>query len=162
MRRLLSTIAVIVALGTAGPAAARAIYAPVIGLWQIDGYTVEDAAKQTTKPLGEHPAGYAVYTNSGHVVLFFAGDNRPAAAPGSPADAGKLLATMRAIAGTYDTTGKGKLTIHVEQSWNQSLTGQTQQLDYKVAGRKLTVTFAAKNPANGQDVRVTVTAHRIE
>ena len=164
MRKLLGAATVAASLAAAAPGFAAGYFGPLIGLWAVDGYTVEDAAKQVSKPLGEHPTGYIVYTNGGHLLLFFAGDNRGGAAAGLPsdADAGKYMRTMVAVAGTYKPAGKDQITVHVEASWNQMLVGSDVPRSFKIAGKKLTVTFAAKNPATGKDIQVTVISHRLE
>jgi hypothetical protein len=164
MRKWLCTAAAIASLHLATPALAAGFYGPLIGLWQFDSYTVEDAAKQVTKPMGDHPVGYAVYTNSGHIMVVIIGNNRPAPAGAAPSDAeaAAYLRSMAAIAGTYKVVGKNKIMVHIEGAADPSLTGKDLPREFKVAGRKLTVTFAAKNPANGQDVQVTVNAHRVE
>lgn len=164
MRKLQYGAAVAACLSLAAPALARVVDSPLIGLWQLDSYTVEDAAKQVVQPLGDHPGGYIVYTNGGHIMLVFVGNNRkpPAGAVLSNADAGQYLTSMVALAGTYQPAGKGKFTVHVEDSWNQSLTGTDVPRNFKIVGKQLTVTFTAKNPANGQEVQVTATSHRVE
>jgi hypothetical protein len=162
MRKVLCTAAVLLA-GLAGQASAASIKSPLVGLWKLDGVMLTDAANHTMMPMGEHPGGYLLYTKGGHIIIFQTGDSRvtPAGPAATDAEAGKLIATMVAIAGTYKMAGPGKFVVNIEDSWNQSLIGAPLPRDFKVSGKKLTVTFAAKGPT-GQDMTDTVTAHRVE
>jgi len=161
MRQLLSATAIIIAAGLATPALAQS-RSPIVGLWKLDSYTVT-AGGQTMKPLGDHPAGYIYYSRGGHLMIVYTGDNRPTVSGPAPsdADAPKLVATMVALAGTWKPAGRGKITVRVTSSWNQELLGADLPRDYKISGKKLEVSFAAKAP-NGQDVQVVVDSERSE
>jgi len=68
---------------------------------------------------------------------------------------------MAAVAGTYKLAGKDKVTVNLVGSWNQTLLGTDLPRNFKISGKKLTVSFAAKGPT-GQDILVTVNATRVE
>src|SRR5208282_2448402 len=63
----------------------------------------------------------------------------------------ELHRTMTAYAGTY-TLEQGKVTHHVDISWNEAWTGTEQVRFFKLDGDTLTITTApAKHPADGRE-----------
>jgi hypothetical protein len=163
MRKMLCTVGIVLAT-LASSAMAQTIDSPIVGLWKVDSVTWKDAANQVTKPLGDHPGGYVLYTKGGHILVTQMDSNRtaPAAAAPTDAEAAKLLASMVSVAGTYKIEGNNKIVVHLEQSWNQMGIGVDLPREFKISGNQLTVTFTAKSPMTGQDVLVTVSLERAE
>jgi hypothetical protein len=163
MRKMLCTAGVVlVTLATS--AMAQTIDSPIVGLWKVDGVTWKDAANQVTKPFGDHPGGYLLYTRGGHILFTIMDSNRtaPAAAVPTEAEAAKLLATMIAAAGTYKIVGNNKLVVHYEVAKNPTGIGVDLPRDFTISGNQLTVTLTEKSPMTGQDGLVTVSLERAE
>jgi hypothetical protein len=162
MRTSLCALAVAASLSLVVPAMAASIKSPIVGLWKLDSVMDKDAANTMVSPMGDHPVGYSLYTSDGYVMVVQTASGRvsPAGAVPTDAEAGKLLATMVAFAGTYKLAGKDKLLQHEETAWNQAGLGTDLPRGFKVTGRKLTITLAVKNAA-GQAVTRTVVYERI-
>jgi hypothetical protein len=145
MRKMLCIVGIVlVTLGSS--AMAQTIDSPIVGLWKLDALTWTDTANQVTKPLGDHPGGYLLYTKGGHILVTMMDSNRraPAAAVPTDAEAAKLLATMIAAAGTYKIVGDNKLIVRPEETWNQMGIGGDLLREFKISGNQLTVTYTAR------------------
>jgi len=164
MRKLLCTVAIAASSSFVLPAIAASIKSPIVGLWKVDGYTVTDAANKVVKPMGDHPGGYVLYSKGGHIIVMTMAKDRaaPAAPVPTDAEAGKLFAGMIALDGTYKLAGKNKVLVDVEDAWNPAVAMSGLPRDFKVEGKRLTVTFTAKSPMSGQNVTVAVTSMRVE
>jgi hypothetical protein len=163
MRTSLCALAVATSLSLVLPAMADTIKSPLVGLWKLDSVTDIDSANARSSPMGDHPVGYSLYAKDGTFMLVQTASGRmaPAGAVPSDAEAGKLLATMVAVAGTYKMAGKDKYLIREDAVWNQLNVGAELPRGFKVSGKKLTVTLTVKNAA-GQDVRRSVVYMRLE
>lgn len=58
--------------------------------------------------------------------------------------------------------GNTKFVVRVEDSRIQSWTGTDQHRNFKINDGTLSISFNTKNPANGEDLAVTVTSKRAE
>src|SRR5262245_19734072 len=113
----------------------------LIGTWQLVSFKAT-TGNQVSHPLGEHPSGYAVYTQA-RVSLVFIDSARqaPAAAAPTDAEAASLMRSHVAYTGKYDAdpvqTADGiKITIHVDVASNQALAGTSRAFFMRVDGNK--------------------------
>ena len=165
-RTLTSSVALAFLLTLAQPAAAEDLAPSIVGVWKMTSFTLNDVGtNKTSKPFGEQPVGYNVYTRNGRVVTFAVAEGRKAPTKSDPSDAERidLFKSMFAYSGTYKAEGNNKLVIHVDGSWNQSWTGTDLTRQVAIAGNKLTiVTPPFKSAVDGQDIVVTTTYERAE
>ncbi len=161
-QRFLMSSAVFVALATS--TMAQTAGPPLVGVWKVVGWEAKTASNQSVKLYGDHPGGYYLFSERGHLMFTMIGNNReipPSAAP-TDAEIVKLYATMSAFDGTYKLEDTDKFVIHVEHSWNQSWTRTDQHREFKIDGNSLTVTFTTKNSRTGEDLLVKVSSERAE
>jgi hypothetical protein len=73
---------------------------------------------------------------------------------GAPTDPERvaLYETMFAYAGTYSVEA-GKVTHHVDISWNEAWTGTDQVRFYELNGNTLTITARLVDPTSGMEDR---------
>jgi hypothetical protein len=165
-RTLTSSVALAFLLTLAQPAAAEDLASSIVGVWKLTSFTRNDVGtNKTSKPFGERPGGYNVYTRNGHVLVFGLAEGRRAPAKPDLSDAERidLFKSMYAFSGTYKVEGNNKLVYHVDGSWNQSWTGTDLTRQVEIAGNKLTiVTPPFKSVADGLDIVVTTTYERAE
>lgn len=139
------------------PGAAFAADSPLIGTWKMQTYTREVIATGArSNAFGEHPDGYISYSPDGRMYAIFGPGERikPAAMAPTDKEAAELQRTIVSYAGTYTLEGEGKVTHHVDISWNQSFTGTEQVRFYKLVGDVLTITTPPfGNAATGGESR---------
>jgi hypothetical protein len=134
----------------------------LLGTWKLKSYTVTTAAGETSTPYGEHPAGYLAYSADGRMQAIGTSNGR--IAPRDPAVTDEervaLHNTMFAYAGTYSVEA-GKVTHHVDISWNEVWNGTDQVRFYEVNGNTLTLTSRAIDPASGAEARYVVVWEKV-
>ena len=135
---------------------------PLLGTWQLKSYVATTAAGETSTPYGEHPTGYLSYSADGRMSAIgtTAGHTRLSSAAATDDEQVTLYQTMFAYAGTY-TADDGKVTHHVDISWNQVWTGTDQVRFYRVTGDTLVLTSSAINPSDQQESHYAVTWQRV-
>jgi hypothetical protein len=120
----------------------------LVGNWQIVSFKAT-SGDQTSHPLGDHPGGYWGFNRSRFWVLLI---NSARQAPASPAftdaEAVSLMKSHAAYSGKYDVdpaqTPDGiKVTVHVDTSSSQALTGTDRVFFMRVDGNKLSVKSAS-------------------
>lgn len=123
---------------------------PLLGTWRLKSYTVIAATGEQSAPFGGHPAGYLSYAADGRMqVIGTAGERvAPRGDDVAGAEQAALYNTMFAYAGRYSVEA-GKVTHHVEVSWNESWNGTDQVRFYEVTGDTLTLTTGIVDPASG-------------
>jgi lipocalin-like protein len=118
----------------------------LIGTWRIIKFTDTDASGQTRYPYGEHPSGYLIYDNTGHVSV--QGMRDPAIAPfasgddekGTDAEVRSAYDAYVAYYGTYHVDeGKSVVTHVVEGSLHPSYIGTEQARPFKLNGDVLVI-----------------------
>jgi hypothetical protein len=135
---------------TAGLASAN----PLLGTWKLTSYTMTTDAGEKSHPYGEYPIGYLSYSADGRMQVI--GTRSERAAPHEPAardeESVALYRTMFAYAGTYSIEA-GKVTHHVDISWNQVWNGTDQVRSYEVNGDTLIISSRLFNPASGTEAQ---------
>ena len=126
--------------------------------WQVEDL----ASGEIRDALGPNPHGHISYTRDGRVIVLVLRADRPKPAALVPTNEEKLSLydSMFAYAGTY-TVDAEKVVHHIDMSWNQSWTGQSQIRFLRLEGDRLVYVGApAKNPMNGRDCVHTVVFER--
>jgi hypothetical protein len=127
----------------------------LVGTWAMKSFVFEPIGSgERYYPLGEHAKGYVSYSSDGRMYLIQTTADRVKPQGSVPTDDEriKLHASMTAYTGTY-STDNGKVTHHVDMSWNEAWTGSDQVRFYTVEGNTLTwKTGPIKNPLDGRDV----------
>jgi len=147
--RITSILAAIASLGmtvVTVPSQAQSPMAKdqLVGTWQIVSFRTTNG-EQTIYPLGEHPSGYWGFSPSRFwVLLINSARKAPAAAAFTDAEAVSLMKSHAAYTGKYDAdpaqTPDGiKITVHVDASSSQALTGTDRVFFMRVDGNKLSV-----------------------
>jgi hypothetical protein len=111
--------------------------AKVLGVWKLASQEIEvQETGQREPPMGERPAGYAVFTQEGRAFFILTGEIRE---PASNDEArAKLLNTLVAYTGTYRVEGD-KWVTKVEVAWNPEWVGSEQTRFFKLDGDRLQV-----------------------
>lgn len=135
---------------------------PLLGTWTLKSYVVTTDAGARSTPYGEHPIGYLSYTADGRMQVIGTASERKA--PHNAALAGEervsLYDTMFAYAGTY-SVDVGKVTHHVDISWNEVWNGTDQVRLYEVNGNTLTITSRLTDPTTDTEARYDLVWERV-
>ena len=121
---------------------------PLLGTWKLKSYVVTAATGARTTPYGENPTGYLNYSADGRMQVIGAASGRMVQAGPNPPENERVVLydTMFAYAGTYSVEA-GKVTHHVDISWNEAWTGTDQIRLFEVDGNYLTLTTRFADPA---------------
>ena len=112
----------------------------VVGTWRLTSWLIQVVGEQqVTEPLGPNPRGRLVITSDGYMSAIIAAANRKPATNNDERAA--LLNSLLAYTGKYVVEGD-KITIKVDISWNELLTGQDQVRFINVEGNKLSIRTA--------------------
>ena len=126
----------------------------LLGTWKLKSYETTTGAGEKSEPYGEHPIGYLSYSADGRMQVIGTSSGRVVPLDLAPTDEEQLAlhATMFAYAGTYSADA-GKVTHHVDISWNEVWTGTDQVRFYEVNGNTLTIRARVIDPASGAEVQ---------
>jgi hypothetical protein len=135
---------------------------PLLGTWKLKSYVVTADTGEMSTPYGEHPLGYLSYSADGRMQAIGTASGRIAPRDVALTDEqrGALHETMFAYAGTY-ALETGKVTHHVDVSWNEAWNGTDQVRCYEVNGTTLTITARAIDPASGREDRYVVVWEKV-
>ena len=112
----------------------------MVGTWKLTSWVIQVVGEQqATEPMGGNPKGRLVITPDGYMSVIVAAGNRKPATNNDERAA--LLNSLLACTGKYNVEGD-KITINVDVSWNELLTGQDQVRYVKVEGDKLSIRTA--------------------
>jgi Lipocalin-like domain len=165
MRRLISAVVLVLLGALIGPAIAEDVSSSIAGLWKLTSFSRNEVGTgKATKPYGERPGGYIVYTRGGHFVSVIVDEDRKAPAAPNPSDAerAELFKSLAATSGTYKVEGS-KVVAHYDASWIQSWTGTERTLTVEINGNKLTSTSPRfKSTLDGQEIFTIATYERVE
>ena len=134
----------------------------LLGTWKLKSYVETTEAGETSTPYGEHPTGYLISSADGRMYAIGTADGRTRPSGVAVSDPKQLMLyqTMFAYAGTY-TVEDGKVTHHVDISWNQVWTGTDQVRFYRVTGDTLVLTSSAINPSYQKESHYVVTWQKV-
>jgi Lipocalin-like domain len=125
---------------------------PLLGTWKLRSYVVTTGTGEASTPYGERPSGYITYSADMRMQVIGTADVR--VAPHDPILADgeqvELFKTMFAYAGTYSPEA-GKVTHHVDISWNEIWTGTDQVRFYEINENNLTITSRLIDPTSGTE-----------
>ena len=141
----------------------NAVATPLLGTWALKSYVVTAATGETSMPYGAHPKGYLSYAADGRMQAIGTSSGRTAPHDGvvlTDQEKGVLYETMFAYAGTYSLED-GRVTHHVDISWNEAWNGTDQVRFYEVSGTTLTITSRFVDPASGQEALYVVTWEKV-
>jgi Lipocalin-like domain len=135
---------------------------PLLGTWKLKSYVVTPATGETSTPYGEHPVGYLGYSADGRMQAIGTSAGRTAPLDLAPTDEQRaaLHKTMFAYAGTYSVEA-GKVTHHVDISWNEVWNATDQVRFYEVNGNTLTLTSRAIDPTSGIEAQYVVVWEKV-
>ena len=122
--------------------------AQLVGTWRLVSLKAMSGDK-VSYPLGEHPGGYAGYTET-RAWFMLVGSNRKVPATATPTDseAGLLMKSSAAYTGKYEvdpTPSKDglKVTVRVDAAANEALKGRERVWFARVEGNRLKVSSPA-------------------
>jgi hypothetical protein len=135
---------------------------PLLGTWRLKSYVVTTEAGERSTPYGENPTGYLSYSADGRMQVIGAASGRivPTGLTASDNERVALYNTMFAYAGTYSVEA-GKVTHHVDISWNDNWTGTDQIRFFEVSGDTLTLTTRFADPASGTEAHYAVVWEKV-
>jgi len=148
------------------PVIALADENPLLGTWKMKTFVREVfATGEKFYPNGEHPDGYISYSADGRMYAFAVSRDRvkPRNVYPDNEERVKLHQTMFAYAGTYTLEGDGKVTHHVDISWNDLWTGTEQVRFYKIDGNTLSIVTAPNiSPDDGREGRAVLSFEKVK
>lgn len=135
---------------------------PLLGTWRLRSYVVIAGTGERSTPYGEHPIGYLSYSADGRMQVIGTASGRIAPHNAAPADEKRvsLYDTMFAYAGTY-SVDVGKVTHHVDISWNEAWNGTDQVRFYEVNGNTLTIKSRLTDPMSGAESQYDLVWERV-
>jgi len=140
---------------------AGAIARRIVGTWKLVSVVYEDdATKERTPVLGEHPRGYQIATAEGRWLALVTADGR--GVPTTDAERAQALRSMIAYAGRYRVED-GKVITMVEVAWNEAWVGGDQVRFVRFEGDDLLHIESPPMPhpnVGGRRVRVIVSWRR--
>jgi hypothetical protein len=160
--KLLATATLLVALSIS--ASGQDLASQLVGVWKFVSISNKEVATgKVTKPFGEKPIGYVVYTKGGRLIFSVVGDDRakPAGATATDAERLKLYDTLAVGSGTYKVEGDTLMSTF-DSSWNQLWTGTTQKRKIAISGNMLTATSDPFKNLAGQELVFENVAERVE
>jgi hypothetical protein len=109
--------------------------AAIVGTWKLVSVVYEDqATKERTPVLGEHPRGRQIATADGRWLALVTAENRPV--PTNDAERARALTSMIAYTGRYRVED-GKVITKVEAAWNEAWVGAEQTRFIRFEGDRL-------------------------
>jgi hypothetical protein len=135
---------------------------PVLGTWKLKSYVVTAGTGEKSTPYGEHPTGYLSYSADWRMQAIGTSSGRIAPLNFALTDEERvaLHETMFAYAGTYSLEA-GKVTHHVDISWNEVWNGTDQVRFYEVSGAMLTLTSRVIDPTSGREAQYVVAWEKV-
>ena len=135
---------------------------PLVGTWRLKSHVVTTSTGQKSTPYGDHPSGYLNYSADGRMQVIGTANGRTVPHDAAPTDEEQaaLHKTMFAYAGTYSVEA-GKVTHHVDISWNEVWNGTDQVRFYEINGNTLALSCRFINPANGTEAQYVVTWEKV-
>ncbi len=169
-RAVLFLVLAVVALTWRAPAQtgqANSIQQQILGTWKLVSYVREEIPSGAKSDvMGAHPSGYINYGRDGRMIVLIIGSDRKKSVDpvATPEEAEALIRSMLAYAGAYTVDSEAKtVTHHIDVSWDQSRTGQSQLRTYKLDGDRLTLTTPPSNdPATGKKTVRTLIWERLK
>lgn len=160
------SVGLVLCIGVIALPARSAENLPVVGTWQLNGYSQEFLdTNEVTRPFGDRPTGYIQYSTGGHVVVFLMSGDAPRPAAAAYTDAERVAlqkSIVGAYAGTYKVEGN-KIIHHILTSWRPEWIGGDQTRFFEIEGKLLTIkTAPIKFTRTGQDMVSTLTFERVE
>jgi Lipocalin-like domain len=146
---------------------AKSIQQQLLGTRKLVSYVREEIPSGAKSDvMGAHPSGYINYDRDGRMIVLIVGSDRkkPVGPVATPEEAKALIRSMLAYAGTYTVDSETKtVTHHIDVSWGQSRTGESQLRTYKLDADRLTLTTPPSNdPANGKKTVRTLIWERLK
>ncbi len=146
---------------------ANSIRQQFLGTWKLVSYVREEIPSGAKSDvMGAHPSGYINYGRDGRMIVLIVGSDRkkPVGPVATPEEAEALIRTMLAYAGAYTVDSEAKtVTHHIDVSWDESRTGESQLRTYKLNGDRLTLTTPPSNdPASGKKTVRTLIWERLK
>src|SRR6476660_6112240 len=133
---LMSAVVFALLLMLPEPLAAQDLASSIVGTWKLTSFARKEVATGKTAALyGEHPTGYAYYTEGGHFLVFAVAQDRKKneeiAAP-TDGELVELFKSMFAWGGIYKIEGN-KIIFDVDIAWVQSWVGTTRTYQVEMA-----------------------------
>ena len=117
----------------------------LMGVWKLESFVVERVeTRERSKPQGEHPNGYVIFTPDRFTAIITAQDRKPAQ---TDEERSKLLRSLFAYTGLYRVEDDRFIT-KVDVSWNESWNGTDQERIFRLEGDKLFVETLPAPAAN--------------
>lgn len=135
------------------------------GTWRLLSWTRQVAGTGESADLfGKAPHGFINYGRDGRMFAIIARENRT-----KPADLAKLtdqeraelFKTFVAYAGTFKING-GRVVHNVDISWNENWTGTAQVRNFKIDGKRLTISIDPYVGADGARVTSVLTWEKVQ
>ncbi len=165
MRNLINVSALLALLGWASPCLAQDIKVSIVGLWKVVGDVNKVVATgEASHPFGEHPNGYQLFSQGGHMMQLICGEGRKAPSGQVPTEKerAELFNSLQARSGQYEVSGT-KVVIRFDGSESHSVNGSTRAYIVEINGSRMTLTAEPFiRPRTGQQVTAVLTLERAE
>jgi hypothetical protein len=144
------------------PTAGLACGNPLLGTWKLKSYVMTTGMGEKSTPYGERPIGYLSYSADGRMQVIGTSSGRivPPGLDLTDEERVALHNSMFAYAGTYSVEA-GRVTHHVDISWNEAWNGTDQVRFYEVNGNTLTITASVMDPTSGTEAQYVVAWEKV-
>ncbi|SRR6266571_1577430 len=135
------------------------------GTWRLLSWTRQVVGTgESANIFGKAPQGFLSYGRDGRMSAIIVRENRS-----KPTDLAKLtekeqaelFKTMVAYAGTFKVDGS-RVVHNVDVSWNENFTGTAQVRNFRIDGRRLTISVDPQVGVDGQKVTAVLTWEKVE
>ena len=126
----------------------------IVGVWTLVSVVYEDqATKERTPVLGEHPRGRQIATSDGRWLALVTAETRPV--PTNDVERARALTSMIAYTGRYRVEN-GQVITKVEAAWNEGWVGGEQVRNIRFEGNRLYIESPPMPHPNIRDTTVRV------
>lgn len=135
------------------------------GTWRLVSWTRQVVGTgESADMFGKAPHGYLNYGRDGRMFSIIVKENRP-----KPADLAKmtdqeraeLFNTMLAYGGTFKVDG-GRVVHNVDISWNENWTGTAQVRNFRIEGRRLSISYGPQIGSDGRQITGVLTWEKVQ
>ena len=137
----------------------------LLGTWRLVAFRAEVVETgQNIENFGKAPEGYLTYSRDGHMLVVMVKENRPKRADlkeMTDAERITLFNSLIAYGGTFQVNGD-RITHNVDISWNENWTGTAQVRQFRIDGRRLTLTQAPQVGPDGRRATAVLVWERVQ
>jgi hypothetical protein len=137
----------------------------IYGTWRLLSWTRHVVgAEESADALGTAPRGFLSYGRDGRMLAMIVKANRPKSTdPAKMPDEkrAELFKTMLAYGGTFRIEGD-QVVHNVDISWNETWTGTAQVRNFRIEGRRLTISVDPQVGFDGREATAVLQWEKVQ